>query len=78
MLISVADGAILRAATTTYLLPLAGLLAGAGLARWLGAADLVQFGAAIAGALMGVGQGRRAGTCRFEAVPLAPAAPDRG
>ena len=78
VLISVADGAILRAATTTYLLPLAGLLAGAGLARGLGAVDLLQFAAAIAGALIGVWRGRRAGTYRFEAVPIAPAAPDRG
>lgn len=78
VLVSVADGAIVRAAATTYLLPVAGLLAGAGLARWLGAAGVPELVAALAGALAGVWQGRRSATHRFRVIPSALVAPDAG
>ena len=71
VLVSVADGAIACAAASIYLLPVAGLLAGAGLAQMMGMGDGMAFVAALGGALAGVGCGRRAGVRRFR-VTLAP------
>jgi sigma-E factor negative regulatory protein RseC len=70
VLLTVADGAILRAAATTYLPPVAGLLAGAALARMIGAGEAAAFGAALAGAVLGILLGRGAGPRRFRAVPV--------
>jgi sigma-E factor negative regulatory protein RseC len=69
VLVSVADDAIVRAAALTYLLPVAGLLAGAGLAHALGMGDGVAFLASLAGTLAGVAYGRRAGVRRFRVIP---------
>jgi len=69
VLVSVADGDIVRAAALIYLLPLAGLLAGAGLAQMMGMGDGMAFLAAIGGALAGVGCGRRTGVHRFRVIP---------
>jgi len=65
VLVSVANGAIIRAAALIYLLPVAGLLAGAAMAQMLGMGDGVSFLAALVGALAGVGYGRRTGVRRF-------------
>ena len=66
--VSVADGTIVGAAARSYLLPVAGLLAGAGLAAVAGAADGMVFLAAIVGSLAGIGLGRRAGRRGFQVV----------
>ena len=68
VVVSVAEGAIVRVAALTYLLPVAGLLAGAGLAAYAGVGDGMVFFGATAGALAGVGFGRRAGSRGFRAV----------
>jgi positive regulator of sigma E activity len=72
VLVSVAEGAIVRAAATTYLLPLAGLLAAAAFARWVGAGETVAFIAAIGGALGAVWYGRRTHAGRLRVVAAAP------
>ena len=69
VLVSVADGAIVRATALIYLLPVAGLLAGAGLAQMMDMGDGIAFLAALGGALAGVGCGRRAGVHRFRVIP---------
>jgi positive regulator of sigma E activity len=71
VLVSVASGAIIRAAALIYLLPVAGLLAGAATAQMLGMGDGVSLLAALVGALAGVGYGRRTGVRRFR-VTLVP------
>lgn len=68
VVVSVADGAIVRVAALTYLLPVAGLLVGAGLAALAGVGDATVFLAATAGALAGIGLGRRAGSRGFRPV----------
>ncbi len=68
VLVSVADGAIVRATALIYLLPVAGLLAGAGLAQMMDMGDGIAFLAALGGALAGVGCGRRAGVHRFRVI----------
>ena len=69
VLVSVADGAIVRATALIYLLPVAGLLAGAGLAQMMDMGDGMAFLGALGGALAGVGCGRRAGVHRFRVIP---------
>ena len=69
VLVSIADGAIVRATALIYLLPVAGLLAGAGLAQMMDMGDGIAFLAALGGALAGVGCGRRAGVHRFRVIP---------
>ncbi len=67
--LSVADGAIVRAAAAVYLPPVAGLLAGAALARLFGAGgETLALAAALAGAWLGVLAGRRLGPYRFRPV----------
>jgi len=68
VVVSVADGAIVRVAALAYLLPVAGLLTGAGLAGLAGVGDGTVFLAATAGALAGIGLGRRAGSRGFRPV----------
>ncbi len=68
MLVSVAEGAIIRAAAATLLLPLAGLLGAAALARWMGAGEALGFVAAVGGALGAVWYGRRTHAGRLRAV----------
>jgi sigma-E factor negative regulatory protein RseC len=68
VLVSVAEGAIVRAAAATYLVPLAGLLAAAALARWAGAPETVAFVAAIGGTAGAVWYGRRTHAGRLRAV----------
>jgi positive regulator of sigma E activity len=70
VLVSVANGAIVRAAALIYLLPVAGLLAGAATAQALGMGDGISFLAAIVGALTGVGYGRRTGARGFRVTPV--------
>jgi positive regulator of sigma E activity len=72
VVLSVASGAIVRVAALTYLLPVAGLLAGAGLATLAGVSDGAVFLAAAGGGLAGVSLGRRAGSRGFRAVPRQP------
>jgi sigma-E factor negative regulatory protein RseC len=59
VLVSVAEGTIVRAAAASYLLPLAGLLGAAALARWFGAGETLGFIAALGGAAGAVWYGRR-------------------
>ena len=68
VVVSVADRAIVRVAALAYLLPVAGLLAGAGLAALAGVGDGTVFLAATVGALAGIGLGRRAGSRGFRPV----------
>jgi sigma-E factor negative regulatory protein RseC len=70
VLVSIADGAIIRAAALIYLLPLTGLLAGAATAQMLGMGDGISFLAALVGALAGVRYGRRAGVRGFRVTPV--------
>ena len=71
VLVSVANGAIVRAAALIYLLPVAGLLAGAATAQMLDMGDGISFLAALVGALAGVGYGRRAPEVhRFRVIPV--------
>ena len=70
VLVSVANGAIVRAAALIYLLPVAGLLAGAATAQALGMGDGISFLGALVGALAGVGYGRRTGVRRFRVIPV--------
>jgi sigma-E factor negative regulatory protein RseC len=68
VVLSVADGVIVRAAAFHYLLPVAGLLGGAGLSRAFGMGDGPAFLVALLGALAGVACGRRA-AARFRTIP---------
>lgn len=68
VLVSVAEGAIVRAAAATYLLPIAGLLGAAALARWMGAGETLGFVAALGGTLGAVWYGRRTHAGRLQAV----------
>ncbi|HSD55360.1 MAG TPA: SoxR reducing system RseC family protein [Burkholderiales bacterium] len=72
VLVSVAEGAIIRAAAATLLLPLAGLLGAAALARWMGAGEALGFVAAVGGALGAVWYGRRTHAGRLRAVAAVP------
>lgn len=67
VLVSVAEGAIMRAAAATLLLPLAGLLGAAALARWMGAGEPLSFAAAVGGTLGAVWYGRRTHAGRLRA-----------
>lgn len=52
--IEVADGELLRSAAKVYLLPLAGLLAGPALVRWIGAgSESAALIAAVTGVVLG-------------------------
>ena len=78
IILSVTDGALVRAAALAYLLPVAGLLGGAVLARFAGAAESMAPVLATAGALLGVWLGRRLGARRSWTVlpgPIGPARP---
>jgi len=70
VLVSVANGGIVRAAALSYLVPVAALLAGAATAQMLGMGDGISFLAALVGALAGVGYGRRTGVHRFRVTPV--------
>jgi positive regulator of sigma E activity len=70
VVVSVANGAIVRVAALIYLVPVAGLLAGAATAQMLGMGDGISFLAALVGALAGVGYGRRTGFRRFRVTPV--------
>jgi sigma-E factor negative regulatory protein RseC len=72
VLVSVADGAIVRAAAATYLFPVVGVLAGAGFAYLAGGGDALAFVAALAGALAAVWYGRRSVTSRFGVIRAGP------
>jgi sigma-E factor negative regulatory protein RseC len=70
VLVSVANKVIIRAAALIYLLPVAGLLAGAATAQVLDMGDGISFLAALVGALAGAGYGRRAGVRGFRVTPV--------
>jgi positive regulator of sigma E activity len=70
VLLTVADGALLRAAAASYLPPVAGMLVAAGLSRMIDAGEAAALVAALAGALLGVLLGRGAGFRRLKAVPV--------
>lgn len=74
VLISVAEGAIVRAAAAIYLLPLAVLLGAAAFARWVGAPETLGFVAAIGGTAGAVWYGRRTHAGRLRAVAAAECA----
>ena len=69
VVVSMADREILQAAAAAYLVPTAGLLTGAAIARWFGGGEAIAFAAALAGALAGVWRGRRLFRGRFRVWP---------
>jgi len=68
VVVSVAEGVIVRIAALSFLLPVAGLLVGAGLAALLGGGDGTVFFAAVVGTVAGIGLGRCAGNRGFRVV----------
>jgi sigma-E factor negative regulatory protein RseC len=79
VMLSVADGELVQAAALAYLLPVAGLLGGAVLARFAGAVEAMALVLATCGALLGVWLGRRLGARRSWTIlpgPIRPASQD--
>ena len=77
VLVSVDDVAIVRAAAVTYLLPVAGLLAGALLAQLAGMGDGMVLLTALGGALACIWHGRRTGARRFRVLAATRQPTDR-
>ena len=77
VLVSVDDGAIVRAAAASYLLPVAGLLAGALLGQLTGLGDGVVLLAALGGVFACVCYGRRAAGRRLRVGVAMRRGPDR-
>jgi positive regulator of sigma E activity len=71
VLVSVAEGTIVRAAAATFLLPLAGVLGAAAFARWVGAGEALGFVAALGGAAGAVWYGRHTHAGRLGVIAAA-------